>query len=185
MAYHNILRGVSYLSRSKDYYKILELEPSCSDADIKAAFVRLTASLHPDTAPDAETELLWHRKSRTERFMDVKEAYDILRKPEKRRDYDRKRLLSQGYGGFLMEAGGARMKSMKFVDYQAARNALYIGPSRKTGDSGRHFINPEEEYEKERKKNRSFYLIGALFMCIIVANIGYVHYIRFSGRRDM
>src|ERR671919_354589 len=64
----------------RDYYTILGVARTASDADIKKAFRRLARELHPDVsdAPDAE-----------ERFREVAEAYEVLSKSETRELYDR------------------------------------------------------------------------------------------------
>jgi molecular chaperone DnaJ len=74
----------------RDYYEILGLPRSASDADIKKAFRRLARELHPDVseAPDAE-----------ERFREVAEAYEVLSKSETRELYDR-------YGHAGLRGGG-------------------------------------------------------------------------------
>ncbi|KAF8382430.1 dnj-3 [Pristionchus pacificus] len=184
----SVLRLASYLGRKKDLYQILEVESSATHDEIKRAFVRLTARLHPDTrGVDKESERLqWSNRSLTEQFMEVKEAYDILRKPEKRKEYDEERRLAQGLDGHLVEATSARFEKNTVINLQRDRNEMYTGPGKKRDDSASgHFRNPEEEYEKERQKNRSLYLIGALFLSIVLTNIGYVHYLRSSDNRKV
>ena len=74
----------------RDYYEILGLPRTASEADVKKAFRRLARELHPDvsTAPDAE-----------ERFREVAEAYEVLSKSETRELYDR-------YGHAGLRSGG-------------------------------------------------------------------------------
>ncbi len=63
----------------KDYYKVLGVEKTASDADIKKAYKKLAKQHHPDInkSPDAERK-----------FKDISEAYNVLGDPEKRRKYD-------------------------------------------------------------------------------------------------
>jgi curved DNA-binding protein len=63
----------------KDYYKILGLERSATQDEIKRAFRKLARKHHPDVAkePDAEA-----------RFKEVSEAYEVLGDAEKRAAYD-------------------------------------------------------------------------------------------------
>lgn len=64
----------------KDYYDILGVSREASDADIKKAYRRLARKYHPDVSKEPDSEL---------RFKEMKEAYDVLRNPEKRAAYDR------------------------------------------------------------------------------------------------
>ncbi|MFM9940327.1 MAG: DnaJ C-terminal domain-containing protein [Hyphomicrobiaceae bacterium] len=63
-----------------DPYKILGLERSASEDDIRRAFRRLAKELHPDLRPgDA---------AGAERFKKITVAYDLLSDPDKRRRFD-------------------------------------------------------------------------------------------------
>ena len=75
----------------RDYYEILGLERSASEAEVKRAFRQLARELHPDVsdAPDAG-----------ERFREVVEAYEVLSKSETRGLYDRFGHAGLSSGGF-------------------------------------------------------------------------------------
>merc|ERR1712108_56771 len=62
-----------------DYYKILELDKTATQADIKKAYRKLARKLHPDLNPND--------KSAQEKFQRVNEANEVLSDPEKRK-YD-------------------------------------------------------------------------------------------------
>ena len=64
----------------KDYYKVLGVERSASDADIKSAYRKLARKYHPDVNPN--------NKKAEAQFKDVNEAYQVLGDAEKRRKYD-------------------------------------------------------------------------------------------------
>jgi curved DNA-binding protein len=64
----------------RNYYHVLGVAPTADDAAIKAAFRRLALRHHPDIARD---------KRATRRFLGIREAFEVLSDPEKRRQYDR------------------------------------------------------------------------------------------------
>src|ERR1051326_6967922 len=65
----------------RDYYEILGVARSASDAELKAAFRKLAMQCHPDRNPaDKQAE---------HRFKEINEAYDVLKDGDKRAAYDR------------------------------------------------------------------------------------------------
>ncbi|HDY72070.1 MAG TPA: molecular chaperone DnaJ [Nitrospirae bacterium] len=78
----------------KDYYRVLGIERSASEDEIKSAFRKLALKYHPDHNPDnSESE---------EKFKEINEAYACLSDPQKRATYDRFGT-AEGYAG--AEAG--------------------------------------------------------------------------------
>jgi len=66
----------------KDYYKTMGVEPGASADEIKRAYRKLARKYHPDVSNEADAEA---------RFKEVGEAYEVLRDPEKREQYDQLR----------------------------------------------------------------------------------------------
>lgn len=64
-----------------DYYKILEVTKSASEADIKKAYRKLARKYHPDLNPN--------NKEAEKKFKEINEAYEVLSDPEKRKKYDK------------------------------------------------------------------------------------------------
>ncbi|MDB5207861.1 MAG: hypothetical protein JWR72_2936 [Flavisolibacter sp.] len=64
-----------------DYYKILGLDKTASDEDIKKAYRKLARKHHPDLNPKD--------KEANKKFQQVNEANEVLSDPEKRKKYDR------------------------------------------------------------------------------------------------
>lgn len=70
----------------KDYYETLGVKPEANDAELKSAFRKLARKFHPDVSKEAGAE---------DKFKAVNEAYEALKDPEKRREYDA--LRARGY----------------------------------------------------------------------------------------
>jgi len=63
----------------KDYYAILGVPKTATQAEIKKAYRKLARELHPDTNKDPDAE---------RRFKEANEAHAVLADPEKRKQYD-------------------------------------------------------------------------------------------------
>ena len=80
----------------KDYYKILGLPRTASQADVKKAFRKLAREHHPDLKPDD--------KAAERRFKDINEANAVLSDPAKRKQYD---TLGADWESYARTGGGA------------------------------------------------------------------------------
>ena len=61
----------------KRWYRILEIEPGASQDEIKSAYRKMAKKYHPDRLGDVGEDV---RKAGEEKFRQVKEAYDKLKK---------------------------------------------------------------------------------------------------------
>jgi len=64
----------------KDYYQILGVSRDVSQDELKKAYRKLARKYHPDVSKEADAEA---------KFKEVGEAYEVLKDPEKRAQYDR------------------------------------------------------------------------------------------------
>ncbi|EDW85659.2 uncharacterized protein Dwil_GK23194 [Drosophila willistoni] len=68
--------------KPETHYEVLNVNSDCSTRDIRNAFVKLSKQFHPDVRSDATNV------EKTNRFVQISEAYRILVKPQSRRVYD-------------------------------------------------------------------------------------------------
>src|SRR5919107_1294233 len=74
-----------------DLYKVLEVSKEASQDEIRRSYRRLARKYHPDANPGD--------KKAEDRFKEIQHAYEILSKPEKRREYDEGPRTFFGSGG--------------------------------------------------------------------------------------
>ena len=74
----------------RDYYEVLGVSKTATKEEIKSAYRKLAKEYHPDNnkSPDAE-----------KKFMEIQEAYDVLKDDQKRKTYDQ-------FGHAAFEQGG-------------------------------------------------------------------------------
>lgn len=81
------------MGTNRDYYEILGVSKTASDAEIKSAYRKMALKFHPDKNKASDAE---------EKFKEINEAYQILSNKEKRQAYDQ-----FGHAAFDPAAGGA------------------------------------------------------------------------------
>ena len=82
----------------KDYYAILGIPKTATQAEIKKAYRKLARELHPDTNKDPGAE---------KRFKEANEAHAVLADPEKRKQYDELGANWQAYQNTGYGSGGS------------------------------------------------------------------------------
>jgi molecular chaperone DnaJ len=111
----------------RDYYEVLGVGKTASEAEMKAAFRKLAMKYHPDRNPgDRSAEL---------RFKEINEAYQTLQDPQKRAAYDRFGHAAFANGG---NPGGPGFGT-DFSDFMSDIFDNFFGDSRsrQRGASGR------------------------------------------------
>ncbi|NLL05141.1 MAG: molecular chaperone DnaJ [Clostridiaceae bacterium] len=89
------------MASKRDYYEVLGIDKSASDADIKKAYRKLAKQYHPDMNPG--------NKEAEAKFKEANEAYEILSDSQKRAQYDQfghAGFEQGGFGGFGGFEGG-------------------------------------------------------------------------------
>ena len=94
------------MADKRDYYEVLGVSKTATDAEIKKAYRSLAKKYHPDANPDNEEAAA--------KFKEASEAYAVLSDAEKRKQYDQfgHAAFSNGGGG----AGGFDFSGMDFSD---------------------------------------------------------------------
>ena len=88
----------------RDYYEVLGVARTASDAELKATFRKLAMKFHPDRNPgDNDSE---------HRFKEINEAYDVLKDADKRAAYDR-----FGHAGLQATGGAGGFNPDAFSDF--------------------------------------------------------------------
>jgi hypothetical protein len=83
------------VSYEKDYYAILQISRNASQDEVERAYKRLSQAYHPETS---------QKKRAAQRHADVQEAYETLKDPRKRRQYDRQLASTRASAGGVLPA---------------------------------------------------------------------------------
>ncbi|XP_042477014.1 dnaJ homolog subfamily B member 13-like [Macadamia integrifolia] len=99
-----------------DYYKVLQVDRSAKEDDLKKAYRKLAMKWHPDKNPRS-------KKEAEAKFKQISEAYDVLSDPQKRAVYDqygeeglKGQVPPPGAGGFsgMPDVGGGGPTMFRF-----------------------------------------------------------------------
>ncbi|MET3889624.1 molecular chaperone DnaJ [Bosea sp. OAE506] len=102
----------------RDYYEILGVSKTASEAELKSAFRKLAMGCHPDRHPgDTAAEA---------KFKELNEAYQVLSDSQKRGAYDR-------YGHQAFEQGGGGGGNPDFSDFMSDIFDSFFGDARRGG----------------------------------------------------
>jgi molecular chaperone DnaJ len=91
------------MSDKRDFYEVLGISKSATEAEIKKAYRKLALKYHPDKNPDDDTA--------EAKFKEAAEAYEVLSNPQKKQRYDQ-----YGHAGVGGAAGGGFGGGMNMDD---------------------------------------------------------------------
>jgi len=145
----------------KDPYQVLGVKKDASPAEIKKVYFALARKYHPDTNPDKDAQT---------KFLEIQEAYDILKDEKKRADYDKYGSASQqpgfnpdafsgfssgfqNFGGGSFRSGAGRTPEAMFEELFGAFGGL--------GGRGRTRGNP---FSEEMRGSDLEATLGVTFM---------------------
>jgi hypothetical protein len=104
------------------YYTLLGIPETATTDDIKAAFRRQAREYHPDTLPE-EIRARAVGRDAEEKFKQLKEAYEVLSDPAKRRQYDKQLAILRGKTRSQRSARQARPAAPKPPSGASTRSA--------------------------------------------------------------
>ncbi|KAI8619067.1 hypothetical protein BC830DRAFT_1105795 [Chytriomyces sp. MP71] len=129
-------------------YRVLNLATNATQAQIKSAFIEVSMRLHPDRlgAGLSETE----RRAATDKFLKVKEAYEVLKNRATRAEYDAS-FVHKNAQGSNDGGGGASADFSGWSDADRSRAYWNRGGAGRGGDSDRRaqWAKDEEAYAEE------------------------------------
>jgi molecular chaperone DnaJ len=119
----------------RDYYEVIGVSKTASEAEIKKAYRRLAMKHHPDRNPDdAAAE---------SKFKEAREAYEVLKDSEKRGTYDQ-----FGHEGLQRGAGGGGHSAEGFGDiFGDVFGDIFGGGGRRGGGGPQVFRGADLGYE--------------------------------------
>ena len=128
----------------KDYYEVLGVSKTATDAEIKSAFRKLAKKYHPDVSKEENAE---------EKFKECQEAYSVLSDPQKSQQYDQ-----FGHAAFQGGAGGAGgFSNFDFGDMSDIFEDLFGGMGGFGGFSGFSSSGNRRSSNGPRKGNDVLY----------------------------
>jgi molecular chaperone DnaJ len=136
---------------AEDYYHILGVGKEATPEELKEAFKKMAMQYHPDRNKDQGAE---------ERFKKVNEAYEVLKDPVKKKQYDQFGT-TDGSGGFHdygQQQGGFDFQNFGFDIFEAFHEFGFMG-----GGSRREKASPQPARGKDIEYKISINLEDAFY----------------------
>jgi curved DNA-binding protein len=139
----------------KDYYKILGLEKSATQDEIKKAYRKLAMKYHPDRNPNDNVA--------EEKFKEITEANEVLGDPEKRKKYDtlgsnwkQYQNAGAGFDDFFSQFGGTRRGSGTTYEFSGDINDIFGNMGGGFSDFFESFFGSSGRQSRSRSGSQRF-----------------------------
>jgi curved DNA-binding protein len=147
-----------------DYYAVMEVSPDATPEEIKKAYRRLARRYHPDVSKETDAE---------ERFKALGEAYEVLKDPDKRVEYDRLRSMGSRAGeNFAPPPGWNPRRDAEFSDAEAADFSEFFEAIFGQRDAGRRRPRAGDDLHHEVQVSLEESLRGGTRMVTLGAPAG-------------
>lgn len=137
------------MPQKKDYYKLLEIDKTATQEEIRKAYRKMVKKWHPDRHQE-------NKQVAEEKFKEIQEAYEILSDPEKRKLYDRFGFIPEG-GGYQQRGGypgGGGVEDI-FKDFFGGRSGNFGESSGGFGDFFDMFFGSERSSSRTSRRGKS------------------------------
>lgn len=174
LAFSTVIQKIgfaSYIPRKRNHYDVLDIPYDATDEEIKNAFVKKSQQLHPD-GKDFNPEMIRsvdkYAPDVTEQFMQLKTAYDILRRSARRKQYD------QMMGIERLKRFNKRPEKLNLYEVETKRNNFMTN----FGMSAREFISSDFYVRLANNSDNSllYFTIGGVIVILILQRL-YIWYL--------
>lgn len=139
----------------KDYYKILGVEKSATQDEIKKAYRKLAMKYHPDRNQG--------NKTAEEKFKEITEANEVLSDPEKRKKYDTlganwkqyQHTGGQGFDDFFTHFGGGRRGAGAAYEFSGDIGDIFGGMGGEFSDFFESFFGGSRGFSGRTSQQRT------------------------------
>eukprot|EP00045_Choanoeca_perplexa_P005333 m.44998 g.44998 ORF g.44998 m.44998 type:complete len:239 (-) comp13065_c0_seq1:132-848(-) len=111
------VRGLHHSVAYRNHYKVLDIEPNATKAEIKQAYLALSKKYHPDSNAAADEA---SRDKAHKNFIKVGKAFEVLSDTSGRQNYDSELFRSNG---FSSHEYGYKRPSYEYPEYQVFHGA--------------------------------------------------------------
>jgi len=140
--YENIL----YILKEQDYYKILNVNDNADITEITKAYKNFAKLYHPDVSKvNDESE----KEEIEQLFKKITSAYNILKDPDKRKDYDYQKRLNEEYKKTLAYSQPAPTDNVVYAKPKPKPITLNINVNKSS------FSNPETQDNESKDKAKN------------------------------